>query len=73
MRSINNGFIKEEMSVTQRRGVNTCTPKDDKPKKDLKNWRPITLLDAVDNIASACIEQEAENSHRLRIRTKQPS
>ena len=51
MRSIN----KEEMSVTQRRGVNTCTPKDDKPKKDLKDWRPITLLNAADNIASACI------------------
>jgi len=54
VRSIN-GFIKEEMSVTQRRGVNTCTPKDDKPKKDLKNWLPITLLNAADNIASACI------------------
>ena len=27
VRSINNGFTKEEMSVTQRRGVITCIPK----------------------------------------------
>ena len=37
VRSINNGFTKEEMSVTKRRGVITCIPKDDKPKKYLKN------------------------------------
>ena len=36
VRSINNGFTKEEMSVTQRRGVITCIPKEDKPKNILK-------------------------------------
>ncbi|WP_419612126.1 RNA-directed DNA polymerase, partial [Thiolapillus sp.] len=61
VRSINNGFTKEEMSVTQRRGVITCIPKEDKPKKYLKNWRPITLLNTAYKIASACI------ANRLKI------
>ena len=55
VRSINNGFTKEEMSVTQRQGVITCIPKEDKPKKYLKNWRLITLLNTAYKIASACI------------------
>ncbi|WP_419623732.1 RNA-directed DNA polymerase [Thiolapillus sp.] len=49
------------MSVTQRRGVITCIPKEDKPKKYLKNWRPITLLNTAYKIASACI------ANRLKI------
>ena len=62
VRAINDGFRNGEMSITQRRGVITCIPKENKPKRFLKNWRPITLLNTVYKIASACI---AERLKRL--------
>lgn len=55
LRSINAGFISKELSITQRQGVITCIPKEDKPKNFLKNWRPLTLLDVVYKIASGAI------------------
>ena len=55
VRSINCGFRKGEMSVTQRLGVITCIPKEFKDKTLLRNWRPITLLNIVYKIASSCI------------------
>ena len=54
-RSINDGFCKGSMSVTQRQGVIICIPKDNKPKQHLKNWRPISLLNISYKIASASI------------------
>ena len=44
LRSINEGFKKGELSVTQKQGIITCIPKGDKQKQFLKNWRPISLL-----------------------------
>ena len=55
VRSINHGFCKGEMSVTQRQGIITCIPKEGKHKNFLKNWRPITLLNTVYKIAASCI------------------
>ena len=55
VRSINNGFQEEQLSVTQRQGMITCIPKEDKPKQYLNNWRPISLLNTAYKIASACI------------------
>ena len=43
-RSINYSFIKCELSVTQRQGISTCIPKENKPKQHFKNLLPITLL-----------------------------
>ena len=47
--------MKGELSVTQKQGLITCIPKDNKPKQFLKNWRPLTLLDTVYKIASGTI------------------
>ena len=55
LRSINSGFDSKELSITQRQGVITCIPKEDKPKHFLKNWRPLTLLDVVYKIASGAV------------------
>ena len=55
VRSINEGFRKGRLSVTQRQGVIICIPKEGKEKRFLKNWRPITLLNTSYKIASACI------------------
>jgi len=55
VRAINSGFEKGEMSQSHKEGVITCIPKGDKPREFLKNWRPITLLNTVYKIGSACI------------------
>ena len=55
VRSINEGFKKGRLSVTQRQGVIICIPKEGKDKRFLSNWRPITLLNTSYKIASACI------------------
>ena len=61
VRSINYGFQMGEMSITQRRGVITCIPKENKPKRLIKNWRPITLLNTTYKIASACIAERIKS------------
>ena len=55
VRSINYSYSIKEMSYVQRLGIITCIPKSNKPKKYLKNWRPLTLLNCVYKMASACI------------------
>ena len=55
VRSLNEGFKKEKLSITQREGIIVCIPKGDKPREHLKNWRPISLLNVVYKIGSACI------------------
>ena len=55
VRSLNDGFSNQCMSVTQRQGVIVCIPKEDRPKQYLKNWRPISLLNTAYKIASASI------------------
>jgi exonuclease III len=42
--SINYAFVKNEMSQDQRSGIITLSPKKNKLRQFLKNWRPITLL-----------------------------
>ena len=55
VRSLNYGFDTGELSTTQKEGIITCIPKDNKPKQFLKNWRPITLLNTVYKIGSSSI------------------
>ena len=55
IRSINFGYTKGELSVTQKQGVITCIPKEGKSKFFIKNWRPITLLNVIYKIGSGCI------------------
>jgi len=55
MSSINEAFIKGELSITQKQGVITCIPKGDKPKQFLQNWRPISLLNVDYKILSGVL------------------
>ena len=59
--SINCGFEKGEMSVTEQQGVIRCIPKEGEDKSLLKNWRPITLLNIPYKIASSCIAQRLKS------------
>ena len=55
VRSINDGFQTNKLSISQRQGVITCLPKEGKNLQNLNNWRPITVLNVSYKIASACI------------------
>ena len=54
-RSLNYGYETGELSVTQKEGIITCIPKENKPKQFLKNWRPITLLNISYKIGSGVL------------------
>ena len=55
LRSLNHGYAIGGLSISQKQGIITCIPKDNKPKIFLKNWRPLTLLDTVYKLASGTI------------------
>ncbi len=55
VRNLNYGFTSGTMSVTQKQGIITCIPKDNKPRHFLKNLRPLTLLNVVYKLASGTI------------------
>ena len=59
---MNEGFNEGKLSISQRQGLITCIPKGDKPKQFLKNWRPITLLNVIYKIASACIAERIKTT-----------
>ena len=61
-RALNEGYTEEKLSISQRQGLITCIPKGDKPKQFLKNWRPITLLNVIYKIASACIAERIKTA-----------
>ena len=62
LRSVNYGFEKGEMSITQKLGIITCIPKEGKYKSLLENWRPITLLNIPYKTASSCIVQPLKSA-----------
>ena len=55
IRAINFGYMNGELSITQKEGIVICIPKENKSRTDLKNYRPITLLNCVYKIASSVI------------------
>ena len=59
--SFNEAHMKGELSISQRRGIITLTPKDDGSLLELTNWRPITLLNVDFKIASKAIAKRFES------------
>ncbi len=55
LRSLNLAYKKGELSTSQKQGLITCIPKQNKPKQFKKNWRPISLLNVSYKIGSATI------------------
>ena len=55
LRSLNCSYKKGQLTITQRRGIITCLPKPGKVRNLIKNWRPISLLNASYKFASSCI------------------
>ena len=61
LRSLNYVYRSGSLSVTQKQGIITCLPKPNKSRENLKNWRPISLLNVIYKMASAVI------SNRLKL------
>ena len=59
---MNFGYVNGELSNTQKEGIITCIPKENKPKHLLKNWRPITLLNTVYKIGSGSIANRLKST-----------
>ena len=55
LRAIHCIFTKREFPISLRLGIILCLPKGDKPRQDLKNWRPITLLNVFYKLVSGCL------------------
>ena len=55
VRSINYGYFHKELSTTQKQGIITCIPKENKSRYQIKNYRPISLLNTIYKIASGAI------------------
>ena len=71
VRSINYGFQNGDLSVTQKEGIITCIPKDNKPRRFLTNYRPISLLNTVYKIASGAIANRIKHTLQKLIHTDQ--
>ena len=71
VRSLNHAFEKGELSISQRRGVITLLPKDESSLLDLKNWRPITLLNVDYKVAAKAIAARMESTLPFLIHTDQ--
>lgn len=54
-------FQSGEMSMIQREGLITCIPKPSKDRSDIKNWRPITLLNIDYKILSSALANRFKN------------
>jgi len=53
--SLNRSYQKGKLAISQRRGIISLIPKKDKASNQLKNWRPITLVNCNYKIASKAI------------------
>ena len=62
LRAINGCFSKGRLSESLKRGIITCSPKGNKDKLYLKNWRPISLLKTSYKLTSACIAERLKQN-----------
>ena len=71
VQAINYGYRQGDLSITQKQGLIICTPKENKNRHFLKNWRPITLLNTVYKIASGSIANRVNKVMNKLISTDQ--
>ena len=65
-RSVNYAYRTGSLSVTQKQGIITCLPKPNKSRENLKNLRPISLLNVIYKLASTVISNRLKRVlHKL--------
>ena len=57
---LNEAYEKQELTISQRRGIITLLPKEDGSLLDLHNWRSITLVNVDSKIAAKAIVRRLE-------------
>ena len=60
LNSYNEAFHKGKLSVSQRRGIISLIPKENKDLSELTSWRPITLLNIDYKILAKTIAKRIE-------------
>ena len=55
--AINACYLKGELSETLPKSIIICLPKENKDRKFIKNWRPISLLCVIYKLASAALAE----------------
>ena len=60
--AINYGVEKGQLSMSQRRGIIKLIPKKDAERNQVKNWRPISLLNCDYKIAAKAIANRVKKS-----------
>ena len=60
--SFNAAYDANELSISQRRGVITLIPKEDRSLLELSNWHPITLLNVDCKVAAKVIANRIQSS-----------
>lgn len=61
LRQLNTAYIKGNLSITQKQGLITLIPKKNKPKRYLKDWRPLSPLYTSYKIGPAAIANRKKN------------
>ena len=55
IQALNQSFVDDEMSISQRQAVITLVEKKCKDKRYVQNWRPISLINVDAKVASKCL------------------
>jgi hypothetical protein len=71
-RSLYFGYETGHFSQFQTQGVITCIPKENKDRRYMSNWRPISLLNTDLKIASAAIANRFKQVFRVYIKSFKP-
>lgn len=71
LNSYNDSFRTGSLSISQKRGTITLIPKGDINLTDLKNWRPVSLLNVDNNLLSKLLAKRMEQLLPKLIHTDQ--
>jgi exonuclease III len=61
-RAINTGLNRGKLSISQRRGIISLIPKPQKDLEEMKNWRPITLLNQDYKLLTKALANRIQNT-----------
>ena len=61
MDSLNYSYDHGELSNSQKRAIITLIEKKDKDRRDISNWRPISLINVDENIGSKAIAKRLDD------------
>ena len=61
IQALNQSFMEEEMSISQRQAVITLIERTGKDKMYIQKWHPISLINVAAKVASKCLALRLKN------------